>query len=254
MLQLRTHHGGWLPDVPDFQDFQFVPKAAPTAVLPTVQDFRPLLQPIDDQNGYGSCVAHSTQAALRFEHMRQGLGDTQFSRAFIYYMARTIDGSVHEDSGTSNRAGMKSVAKYGACPETEWLYTESHIYKRPTTLVRRDALQDKVLKYYRLSSTSLDLQRACLQEYPFVFGVSVFESFESPTASATGVIPMPKKGEQLLGGHSMLAVGYDDTNQWFIIRNSWGPDWGDSGYGYLPYSYMTNRGLASDFWVLQLAQ
>jgi C1A family cysteine protease len=97
--------------------------------------------------------------------------------------------------------------------------------------------------------------KGCLASgYPFVFGFSVYESFESPEVLDTGVVPMPSDGEAQLGGHAVLAVGYDDATARFIIRNSWGTSWGDGGYGYMPYAYLTDSDLAADFWTIRVVE
>jgi C1A family cysteine protease len=102
---------------------------------------------------------------------------------------------------------------------------------------------------------NLNQMKGCLASgYPFAFGFTVYESFESQQVAQTGNAPMPQPGEQVLGGHAVLAVGYDDANQWFIVRNSWGTAWGMKGYFTLPYAYLTGSGLASDFWTVRLVQ
>ncbi len=83
-----------------------------------------------------------------------------------------------------------------------------------------------------------------------VFGFSVYESFESDSVASTGVVPMPSPNEQLLGGHAVVLVGYDDTKKVWIVRNSWGTNWGQAGYFTMPYAYLTNSNLASDFWTI----
>lgn len=253
-MAFTKYAGGWRPDAPDYRDDLFLAEAV---ALPPQFSLVDKMPPIDDQNGYGACVAHSTEAALRYEHNKQGLGDIQFSRAFIYYMARTIDGDPSSDSGTSNRAGAKSVARYGACPEAEWAYTESHIYMRPAAQQMSDARMDRVLRYQRVSRNLNNMKQAIFR-FPMIYGISVYESFETDEVTNTGIIPMPtRRREQLLGGHSMLAVGWDDSKQWFIVRNSWGVNWGSRelpGHGFLPYQYLMNRGLSADFWILTLAQ
>jgi C1A family cysteine protease len=94
--------------------------------------------------------------------------------------------------------------------------------------------------------------RGCLANgYPFVFGFTVYQSFESAAVAQTGIVPMPAPGEQVLGGHCVLAVGYDDNQRRFIVRNSWGPSWGVAGYCTMPYEYLINPNLASDFWTLR---
>ena len=97
--------------------------------------------------------------------------------------------------------------------------------------------------------------KGCLASgYPFVLGFTVYQSFESDTVAQTGHAPMPGPNEQTIGGHAVLAVGYDDSQNWFIIRNSWGTGWGMQGYFTLPYDYLTNDNLADDFWTIRLVQ
>jgi C1A family cysteine protease len=106
--------------------------------------------------------------------------------------------------------------------------------------------------YQRVTQT-LNQFRGCLASgYPFVLGFTVYESFESPAVAKSGHTPMPAPAEKSIGGHAILAVGYDDTKQWFLLRNSWGPDWGRKGYFTLPYAYVTDAQLASDFWTIRL--
>ena len=94
--------------------------------------------------------------------------------------------------------------------------------------------------------------KGCLaQGYPFVLGFSVYESFESPQVVRTGIAQMPAAGEQLLGGHAVLAVGYDDSAQRFVVRNSWGAGWGMKGYFTLPYAYLLDGNLSDDFWTVR---
>jgi len=97
--------------------------------------------------------------------------------------------------------------------------------------------------------------KACLaQGYPFVFGFTVYESFESSVVAKTGVAPMPGRNEQPLGGHAVLCVGYDDKTQKFLVENSWGTGWGMKGFFTLPYNYLTSPDLADDFWVVQTVE
>ena len=61
---------------------------------------------------------------------------------------------------------------------------------------------------------------------------------------------MPQANDQQLGGHAVTAVGYDDFKECFIVRNSWGEGWGDKGYFYMPYQYISHPMLAQDFWAI----
>jgi C1A family cysteine protease len=112
-------------------------------------------------------------------------------------------------------------------------------------------LLHKSLEYRSLDNTNVNELLSCLASgFPFVFGFSVYDSFESDEVAHTGIVPMPGKDEQQLGGHAVMRVGYDLDKKVFIVRNSWGKTWGDHGYFYMPFAYMTNRDLADDFWVV----
>jgi C1A family cysteine protease len=95
--------------------------------------------------------------------------------------------------------------------------------------------------------------KGCIADgYPFVFGFTVYDSFESPEVAKTGIVPMPSAKDTAIGGHAVLAVGYDDKEERFIVRNSWGPGWGMKGYFTIPYSYVTNSNLADDLWTIRM--
>jgi C1A family cysteine protease len=152
------------------------------------------------------------------------------------------------------RDGMKSVGTQGVCPENEWPYDITKFEDKPADACYQDALQHRAITYRRLVQT-LDQMKGCLASgYPFVLGFTVYQSFESQEVAQTGQAPMPQPGESALGGHAVMAVGYDDAQQRFIIRNSWGPRWGMDGYFTLPYAYLTRRNLANDFWTVRVVQ
>ena len=104
---------------------------------------------------------------------------------------------------------------------------------------------------YRAVEQSIEqLKAALIQGFPVVFGFTVYESFESDDVAKTGLMPMPKDGEKILGGHAVAVVGFDDSKKLFTIRNSWGSGWGDKGYFFMPYEFITNPDMASDFWTV----
>jgi C1A family cysteine protease len=243
---------GWIPDLPDHRDFMY---AAPTPILrdiPPSADLTNSCPAVYDQGQLGSCTANAIGAAFQFDEMKQKApGIAVPSRLFIYYGERVMEGTVGEDSGAMIRDGIKVVAKNGVCSETEWPYDISKFALKPSKKCFDDAKKYKALTYQRLIQDQ-NTMKGCLAEgFPFVFGITVYESLMSDAVAKTGIVPMPTTKEKALGGHAILAVGYDDKTQRFKFRNSWGTSWGDKGYGYLPYAYLTDDNLASDFWTIR---
>lgn len=246
-----THRFGWKPDLPDHRDHIY---SAPIfLVLPPHVDLRPGCPPVYDQGQLGSCTAQAIAAALEFDQMKQGEQAFTPSRLFIYYNERWAEGTVDSDAGAAIRDGIKSVNKQGACNETEWTYDISQFAIHPPTACYKDALNYRSVSYQRVMR-SLRQMKACLASgFPFVIGISVYSSFESDQVAATGIVPMPQHNEDLLGGHCMLVVGYDDAKQAFLVRNSWGTEWAGPMHGhcYLSYAYLLDPSLSSDFWVIR---
>jgi C1A family cysteine protease len=243
---------GWSPSVPDFRDHPFsVPRLAS---IPSSVDLRPGCPPVWDQGQLGSCTAHAAAAAFAFDLKKQGLPVITPSRLFIYFNERTLDGDVSSDAGSYLRTAAKALNKFGVCDEKAWPYVESKFAKRPTPASRTftPAKKNIAVTYAALDSTNLAGLKATLASgLPFMIGFSVYESFESDAVAKTGIVPIPARTEQQLGGHAVLVVGYDDAKQRFIVRNSWGVGWGIAGYFEIPYSYLTDPKLASDFWVVK---
>ena len=244
---------GWIPDLPDARDHLYAAPAPVMKVLPSKVDLRPNCPPVYDQGDLGSCTANAIGAAIQFDRTKQGLKpDFVPSRLFIYYNERAMEGTVSADSGAQIRDGIKSVAKQGACPEPDWPYVIAKFATKPPKQDYQEALADRAVSYSRLVQ-NLNLLKGCLASgYPFVFGFTVYESFESQTVAQTGMVPMPSPKEQVLGGHAVMAAGYDDGTGRFIVRNSWGTDWGVGGYFMMPYAYVTDSSLSDDLWTIRL--
>ena len=243
---------GWKRGLPDFRDF---PLSLPHGkALPARIDLSGSCPPVYDQGDLGSCTANAIGAAHQFEQMKQREAAFMPSRLFVYYNERALEGTVSQDAGAIIRDGMKVVAKQGVCPEAEWPYNVARFKVKPSAKCYTDGAKHLALQYLAVKQTLADMQGCLAAGFPFVFGFSVYESFESDAVAKTGIVPMPKRGEQQLGGHAVLAVGYDCPTQRFIVRNSWGAGWGKQGYFTIPFSYLVNQNLASDFWTLRLVE
>lgn len=214
-------------------------------------DLRPFCPPIYDQGELGSCTANAIAAAYQFDEMKEKEKNIFIpSRLFIYYGEREMEGTINEDSGAQIRDGITFINKVGVCPESIWPYNISKFATKPPQICYTTCKNHKCSSYKRIVQNLSQLKQCLINGYPFVFGISVYESFESQQVTQTGNVPMPRSDEQLLGGHAVMCVGFDDDKHVFIVRNSWGPNWGDKGYFYLPYNYVTNSNLSSDFWTI----
>jgi C1A family cysteine protease len=246
---------GWVPDLPDHRDHIYAAPIAAAIPLPPIVDLRSGCPPVYDQGQLGSCTANAIGAALQFNQMKQGFADVFApSRLFIYYNERVIEGTVKADAGAMIRDGMKSVAKQGAPHEALWPYVISKFSTKPSAAAYKDAAKHPAVLYQRVIQDLAQLKGCLAAGFPIVFGFSVYDSFESSAVAKSGNAPMPNPTEKLLGGHAVLAVGYDDTNKWFVVRNSWGTGWGMKGYFTLPYDYLTDPNLADDFWTVKAVQ
>jgi C1A family cysteine protease len=243
---------GWIPDIPDQRDHMFAAPLAALGPLPATKDLRNLCPPVYNQGQLGSCTANAIGAAIEFDRMKQKLPKLMPSRLFIYYNERVIEGTVKSDSGAQIRDGIKSVAHQGVCPESDWPYVLTKFDQKPAAKAYQDAVVDRAVSYERLIQNLNQLKGCLASGYPFVFGFTVYASFEGPSVAKSGHAKLPASGEQVVGGHAVMAVGYSDPKQWFVVRNSWGTGWGMKGYFTLPYAYVTQSSLASDFWTIRL--
>ncbi len=246
---------GWQPDLPDSRDFIY---AAPSTILkklPAAVDLRQQCPAVYDQGQLGSCTANAIAGAFEFEAKKQNAtNDFMPSRLFIYYNERAIEHTINTDSGAQIRDGIKSVNQQGVCPEKMLPYNIDKFTQKPSQACYDAALKHQLTSYHRVTRT-LSQMKACLADgYPFVFGFTVYESFESAAVAKTGKLNLPKKTESVVGGHAVMAVGYDDKTTRFIVRNSWGNTWGLNGYFTMPYDYLLNENLSDDFWTIRLIE
>lgn len=246
---------GWLPDRPDARDQRYESVRMPMelAALPSKVDLRTQFPaPCYDQGELGSCVSNAIAAKMQFLRLRQKLPTFMPSRLYIYYNARWVDGNVNEDAGTYIRTGIKVIAKAGFAHESIWKYDIKKFAIQPPVAAYEDARLYYPIKYFRLDNTNLNSLKNCLAAgYPIVFGFTMYDSFWEADTNG-GIVPMPRNNEADIGGHCVLIIGYDDTKEQFIIRNSFGTKVGDKGHYYMPYEYLTNKDLAEDFWTVRL--
>ena len=252
---------GWRPDLRDHRDFVYQPRVAR---IPDAVDLRPGCPAVYDQGQLGSCTGNAIAGAIEYDLIREK-HDMMPSRLFIYFNERAEEGTVQSDAGASIRDGIKAVAALGVPPESEWPYSDANpgpFQTKPPANVYADALKYRVSAYESVplsvpsrlaclgtKKSVVAIQQCLASGTPVVFGMTVYESFESQQVASSGVVPMPGKDEAVLGGHAVLAVGYDAAKAWFIVRNSWGQGWGAAGYFYLPFQYALKY--ASDFWAVK---
>lgn len=250
MSESKPRKYGWKKDPKSFMDHPRFVATVNVKSLPTKVDLRTKCPPVYDQGDLGSCTANALACAYEFDQMKQKNKFFMPSRLFIYYGERVIENDVGEDNGAIISDGVTVLATKGVCPESEWAYDITKFATAPPANCFTDALKHKCGAHKRIMQDLNQMKQILSTGIPFVFGFTVYESFESDAVAANGMMPMPKHNEQQLGGHAVIAVGYDDTKKVFIVRNSWGPTWGDKGYFYMPYQYMLRPDLASDFWAI----
>ncbi|MBD2623631.1 cysteine protease [Microcystis flos-aquae FACHB-1344] len=280
---------GWLPDYPDIRDLtpesevvaprlralgQLPVKAmlaqvgaeAPVAALPASVDLRPWCSPIEDQKTIGSCTAHAGVGLVEYFERRAFGKHLDASRLFLYKVTRNL---LHwtGDTGAFLRSTMYALTLFGVPPEEYYPYNTPDFDKEPPAFCYAFAQSFQAISYYRLdppgttrSNLLTQIKTYLANGLPSMFGFTVYSSISQ--ANTTGKIPYPTRGEKVLGGHAIDAVGYDDnlkikntnpggieTTGALLIRNSWGTGWGSAGYGWLPYKYVLD-GLATDWWSL----
>ncbi len=251
-LKLKGSYG-WVPDLPDKRDIMYGAVRRIPAKLPKSADLRAFCSPVEDQGSLGSCTANALAGALEYLEKKNGTEFEDLSRLFIYYNERAIENTINSDSGAMLRDGIKTLKKQGVCSEKLWPYDITKFTKRPDEGCYIEALDHQIESYQRLQT--VNEMRGCLASgFPFVFGFTVYESFESGSVAKTGILNMPGKHERVLGGHAVMAVGYNDGKKRFIVRNSWGFTWGQKGYFTMPYDYLADRNLSDDFWTIHRAE
>ena len=229
--------------------------------LPSRVDLRRFMSPIEDQGQLGSCTAQAMMGLVEYLQIATQGEYVDGSRLFLYKATRDLL-EWTGDTGAYLRETVKALRLFGVCPERYLPYDIARFNEEPASFCYAFAANLKSISYYRLSNLT-EIKQSLAQGYPVAFGFTCFESLGLPQVKASGVIPYPFFKERSVGGHAILAVGYQDKGSaskpaqadCLIIRNSWGNNWGEGGYGYLPYDYIPGaeggaEPLADDFWTI----
>ena len=246
---------GWNRDIPDCRDKYYNKIIINNDIcnndICNNVDLRYHCPEIYNQKELGSCVANNVIFLFEFNEI---LNDDTYAYSpsilFTYYNERKKQNTIAYDSGSSIRNCIKIITKIGVCEDNLWEYDIEKFNKQPPRLCYSESKIYKSIEYYKLNQ-NINVLKSCLNEgYPFIVGISVYESFENDNYNKTKIIPLPNKNEKLLGGHVIAIVGYDN-NYGFIMRNSWGREWGINGYSYISYNYICDSNLAGDFWTIR---
>lgn len=226
-----------------------VMRSSKTGEIPRKVDLRHKFPAPFDQGSLGSCTANALCGVIAYD-----IPGFMGSRLFLYYNERYIENDVKDDGGAMLSDGIASLKTYGICPENEWKYDISKFAVKPPNMCYEDAVNHHAINVKNIHNNMEDMKNALSHGYPFVVGITIYESFEGDDVAKTGMVNMPLPDEQCYGGHAVVCIGYDDDKQVWIMRNSWGSRWGDKGHFYLPYNYLLSEELATDLWCITKMQ
>jgi C1A family cysteine protease len=252
---LPSHRvSGWIPALPDARHRPFAPKLSAAGPIPPAVDLRPKLPPVWDQGEIGSCTSQGVGichiAAQQLAGVKNPITP---ARLALYYMSRAVRGWTRMDTGAYITDVMKVVAKLGVANEVLYPYNIAKFKRKPPVSVYTDALKHQGLRYEKIDNRNPHTIMLALAEgLPVVFGSSLYENY--PQLSADNVMPMPDLSTSNIGGHCMAVVGYDWPKRRFLIRNSWGPSWGDNGHHWMSFDYICNVNLTDDVWILRTVE
>ena len=197
------------------------------------------------------CAAYGLELKRQAEFMNNSYLHFDPSCLFVYYNSRMYDGTTGENAGVSFCNALKAMNELGVCRESLWPYDRLKLADKPSSACYEDAIGNTIFKYEHIIQ-NIHQFRACLKEgFSFAFGFELYESFHCQENRKKGMMPIPSDEEiqstkPIL--HGVLAVGYDDNTECITVLNSWGKKFGDKGYFYMPYKYISEPKRAFDFW------
>ena len=246
---------GCKPDPIDHRDWMKMYAMVPSSLQYPSVDLRKYVTGIYNQGQLNSCTANAACGAYRMDVNKESLPVFNPSRLFLYYNTREMEDCVSENKGVYIRDTIKSIASVGVCKEKIWPYVAKEFAECPPQEAYMEARGNIISEYERLY-VDIDQFRACLQDNcPFVFGFKIFNGF-GETNNPRGIMPMPGPNETWNGkdAHAVVAVGYDDRSRYFTILNSWGENWADKGYFYMPYDFISDPSWCFSFWKITWAK
>ena len=247
---------GWRPDLPDGRDYgidhELVASKLATDSLPSKVDLSQWCTPIENQGRIGSCTAHAGTNLLEWHHNKKHGEYKHLSRLFLYKASRKLL-HMKGDTGAYLRGTIGAMTIFGVCPEEYYPYDVTKFDDELDAFCMSYAKKYQALKYFRVDKNVRDrkvllddIKKTLVSQLPMIFGFTTFPSLKT---SRGGLIPVPSGKERATGGHAVMCVGYDDSKQAFNFENSWGRQWGENGFGWLPYEYVL-RGMTADWWAI----
>ena len=261
----KNRNLNWKPSRPE--KFGRYYQAPSFKSLPSSVDLRKSCAPVKDQGEFGACSGFSSSVATEFLELKElksnlppSIAELEYmdghfcpvSPMFIYNNERLIEGTpLSQDAGATTLVdACKTLTIKGVCRETTFPYTPENLQVVPPAAAYAEAAVHKVPKYWAIQQSGYQMMSCLAEGYPFLFGIVVFDSMMSDEVAQTGQVPLPTDGDSQVGGHALCCVGYEHKSHW-IFQNSWGPKWGDKGFGYLPWEYLLDPQLGDDFLTLR---